>query len=493
MDSARHSSIGLSWSQLLRMSALWFGLQFFWTSQQLFVMPERLRHFVDIAYLGSYSSLLESCGAVVVLLTQFATGFISDHSHSRLGRRRPYILFGIACGCGAIVLFILAPSYWPLFAAYMLIQFFLNVGTLPFQSLLPDLVPESQHARAGSAMGFMDLAGKLLGLLSILAVTVFLHGDVQVGGNSMPAGYLSLLLPGYLIALLGSLLIVYFGADELRWARLGAQPLAQSEPAAQGGRMTRWRILPGVLVQYARQRGGLFGAILSSYLGVDLRARPDFVWLAASRGAVYLGYFTFQNYVNWYTIANLDRQGWLQSFGLSAETAQKYQNSVLAAMLVFFILGGIAGNLLCAPLARRFGKKWVITVGLGFAALFFVPLIFTSSVWTAIACGSILGIGWGAFLAADWAFACTLMPVERAGVFMGLWCLTNLMPQVLAPIISGPLRDLLFAYYQPALGELGAEAQAYRWVFATVIFWFVLGMLILRNVREERTAAAASA
>jgi hypothetical protein len=71
---------------------------------------------------------------------------------------------------------------------------------------------------------------------------------------------------------------------------------------------------------------------------------------------------------------------------------------------------------------------------------------------------------------------------------MGLWCLTNLMPQVLAPIISGPLRDLLFAHYEPTLGELGAEAQAYRWVFATVIFWFVLGMLILRKVREERAA-----
>lgn len=511
----------MSWGRLLGISALWFGLQFFWTSQQLLVLPERLRAYVPLEYLGSYQGLIEGVGAVIVLLVQFSVGFLSDHASSRWGRRRPFIAWGFGLGLLAIVAFIFSPSFWPLFVSYLFIQLCLNFGTLPFQSLLPDLVPPRQHSAAGTAMGAMDLAGKLGGIISMLAATILIHGTLLVLGVEIPRAYLVFLLPAYIVAIALSVISVLRSADERRFARsqdidtdpssgggfsrredLEGRNAAAESAGLNGGRdgaatnagppLANLRLLPGVRIEFPRTAPALAGCILKSYLGVDLHGRMDFVWLAASRFFVYLGYFTFQNFVNYYTITSLDRVGFLRSLGLAPEAAAKYSGSVLPAMLLFFILGGIAGNILNAPLAARLGKKAVIGWGLGLASLFFIPLIFTQSVWAAIACGTVLGVGWGAFLAADWAFACTLMPPARSGTFMGLWCLTNLLPQVLAPVFSGPLRDLVFNLNKAALGEPAAEGLAYRVVFATVVPFFLTGMWLLRRVSESRGTPAAS-
>jgi maltose/moltooligosaccharide transporter len=140
----------LSLGQLMRISALWWGLQFFWASQQLIVMPERVRHFVPIEDLGSYYGMIKSFGALVVLTTQLVVGFLSDHADSRLGRRRPFVLWGTIYGFGAIVFFMFAPSFWWLFAAYMLIS--------------PAMELRCQHARS------LDL------LASRLYVTPYIPG-----------------------------------------------------------------------------------------------------------------------------------------------------------------------------------------------------------------------------------------------------------------------------------------------------------------------------
>jgi Na+/melibiose symporter-like transporter len=475
----------LSTAQIIRISALWFGLQFFWVSQQLVVMPERVRHFVPHDEVGTYLGLIKSFGALVVLATQLSIGFISDHSHSRLGRRRPFILYGMLYGLLAVAFFMLAPGYWWLFAAYMLIEATINAASVPFQALLPDLVPESQHSQAGAQMGLNHLGGNLVGLLVVIAMPILFGKDtILLFGDAKPAGYLYLLLPAYFIVLLATTLVVYYGVDELRWAQ-GAR-----EALSHGFR--ELRLLPGVIVRYAETAPSLFGAIVANYTRLDLRGNPNFSWLALSRFAVNLGYHTFLTFVNYYTIANLDRHGFLLSLGFPENKVESYEGMVLPMMLICFILGGLLGNIISAPLSKRYGKKAVIATGLVSAGILFVPLIFTHSVIPAVGLGLLLGVGWGAFIAADWAFACTLMPKQLAGTYMGVWDATTLLPQVVAPIIGGFLRDGIVKGYEAQRGALGAEALAYQWVFATVVLYFALGFVLLRPVREARPQVAAA-
>jgi len=164
--------------------------------------------------------------------------------------------------------------------------------------------------------------------------------------------------------------------------------------------------------------------------------------------------------------------------------------------MIFFILGGFVGNLASAPLAERFGKKFVINAGMYVAGVMVVPLILTSNVWVAVGSGLVLGCGWGAFIASDWAFACTLMPKQQAGTYMGIWDVTTLLPQILAPVIAGPVRDaiygakaaLLVELHGTELGERLAEAYAHQWVYSFIILYFVAGLVLLRPVREKRPA-----
>jgi MFS family permease len=277
------------------------------------------------------------------------------------------------------------------------------------------------------------------------------------------------------------------GVDEKGW-------MQEARKRIEGAARTI-KILPGTVVRFARTAPTMLGCIVHDYLQIDLRGQPNFVWLAVSRFAVYLGYQTFLTYIYFYVHANLEIQTWLDSLGLS----ESFAGAVLPSIMIFFILGGFVGNVLSAPLAERYGKKWVINAGMTLAGVLVVPLIFTHDVWVAIGCGSILGIGWGAFIAADWAFACTLMPKQKAGTYMGIWDVTTLMPQILAPVIAGPIRDGIFnsrvdelvAQVGRELGERSAEALAHQWLYATIIVYFVLGLVLLRRVREQRPVRAA--
>ncbi len=472
----------LSAAQIARISALWFGLQFFWVSQQMIVMPERVKHFAPLELLGTYYGIIKACGAVVVIATQLTVGFISDHADSRLGRRRPFIIHGVLWGCAGVAFFIFAPGYWWLFAAYLVIEATINVASVPFQSLLPDLVPESQHDKAGSQMGLMHLSGNLAGLLAVVAMKILFAGrEWEVFGDIKPGGY-GVLLLAYLALLIGTAAIVVCGIDERGWA--------QHARAKLDGAVRTLRLLPGLTVRFARTAPTLLGCMIHDYRQVDLRSQPNFNWLAVSRFTIFLGYQTFLTYVAYYVESNLDGAGWLERLGVTGGLAQQLEGAILPAVLTFFIFGGLLGTLLSAPLAARFRKKGVIGGGLVLAGCMVIPLIFTSSVWIAAGAGCLLGLGWGAFLASDWAFACTLMPKHKTGSYMGIWDVTTLMPQVLAPVIAAPIRDGIFSASLARLGERGADAFAIQWLYATIILYFIAGLILLRFVREPDPRSA---
>jgi Na+/melibiose symporter-like transporter len=449
--------------QLTRLSALWFGLQFFWITNQLIVLPDKIRAFVPLESLGFYRALLDSVGAALVIVTQLSAGFLSDHAESRLGRRRPFILFGVLGGMVGIAAFFFAPGYWWLFGAMLLIQFTLNVATVPFQSLLPDLVPRHQHSLAGAFMGIAHLSGNICGLLSQLVM-------VFVFSSAAGSGLLTFLLPAYIIVLGGTMALSVFGIDETGWQQQARDSVA--------GAVRRVRLLPGVVASYSAKLGGVIPAVARTYLSIDLRRTPDFMWLALSRGAVYMGYTTFIDWVNYYTKVNLDWRGWLTGLGLS----ESWGAMVLPALLLCFLIGGVAGSRLSAHIARRFSKRTAVAAGVISAGLLFIPLIFTTNVWTAIALGLGIGLGWGVFLSADWAFACTLMPTGRAGVYMGLWMIFSLLPATLSPLISGPVRDGVFGALAPQLGQLAAEATAHQVVFSLIVVYFITGLVLLTRV-----------
>jgi MFS family permease len=460
----------LSTGQIVRLSSLWFALQYFWASQQLVVMPEMVHAYAQPSNMGFLYGLIKSVGAVFVMATQLSVGFISDHAYSKLGRRRPFILFGITTGCAAICLFMLAPSYWWLFAGYILIEITINIASVPFQSLLPDLVPKAQHARAGSVMGWMHMAGYFFGLVTVILSGIFMQETIR--------GYRLVLLPLFLVLLIVFALWTVFSIDEHGWAQVARDKIL--------GAVRAIKLLPGTTIKFAATAPTLLGCMIHDYSKVKLRSQPNFVYLWLSRFTVFLGYAAFIQYIKLHVKSNLAWQEWLISLGFSEETALGMADVAFAVIMLLFIIGGIVGTILSAPLAERYGKKAVIRWGMVLAAVVDIPLVMTGNVWLAIICGIGIGIGWGAFISADWAFACTLMPKQKAGSYMGIWDISTLLPQVISPALAGVLYQVVYAQLATGPEDTHAEAVAYKWVISSLLVYFAIGLWVLRYVKEER-------
>jgi MFS family permease len=230
-----------------------------------------------------------------------------------------------------------------------------------------------------------------------------------------------------------------------------------------------------------------------------------FLWL--SRFTVFLGYAAFIQYVKLYVDSNLNWQDWLIGLGFSAEaiaTSGSAATAAFGAIVTFFIIGGLVGSRVAGPLAERFGKKAVIGGGMIIAAIADIPLVMTSNVWLAVACGVVIGVGWGAFISADWAFACTLMPKQKAGSYMGIWDISTLLPQVISPVLAGLLYQAVYAYFAGRTGfaftlstagipaeNPAAAALGFKWVITSLLVYFAIGLWILRFVKEERPKLAA--
>jgi MFS family permease len=100
-----------------------------------------------------------------------------------------------------------------------------------------------------------------------------------------------------------------------------------------------------------------------------------------------------------------------------------------------------------------------------------VPVIF--------AMGIVFGVGYGLYVAVDWAIASDVLPdrEKSAGRDMGLWHVAFTLPPALAPAVFGPILH----HFNESGGHLG-----YRLVFAGAVVWFVLGTLFVSRIRSIR-------
>ncbi len=433
-------------SQFGWLASYWLAINFIWATLLPVVIPARVEALVPLEQLGTRQGMLLGLGALVSTLLQLTIGFVSDSSESRFGRRKPYIAIGTAASVAAMLYFVSAGGYWSLLFAYFAVQVALNTASVPYQSMMPDLVPEKYHGRAAAMMGLFDLTGKLTGLvISILVVGGML--------GKLPDGR-----PSYLVlTLLYCLLLV----------ALGAAVLVKS-PNYPANASVRW------LKFNFGGRSGLRDFI-RGFFRYDFRQSPDFLKLMLSRTCILFGYYTFIFFIYRFAKTNL-------GVGEHRELA--------AVLLAAIIVGAVAGNIAGGKLSDIIGKRRVIYAGMAVSIALMIPLIFARHIQEALYYGVFLGVGWGAFIAADWAFAFTLIPKERTARYMGLWDLTALAPQMVAPALSGLARDYLLKVI-PGQG-MAAEAEAYRFIFSFAILFFIAGLVVLGFVHEPGKQEAAA-
>jgi MFS family permease len=370
----------LSVTELFYLSIYWFGLNFHWGALLAVAIPAQVLLFVPDADKGRALATVFAGGALVALVVMPLAGALSDRSTSPMGRRRPYVFAGGILNAFALLGLAYAPTFALFIIAYWCVQFANNFGGTAYSGLIPDLVPADQRGQASGFMGLMTMLGTVLAALL--------------------AGFLierNLIVPTYLL-IIGVLLITMF--------------------------LTVWKIKEEPL----RFRPPFNIRQFLAGFWVDPRRYPDFAWLFLSRFLAMLGFYTLLNFLQFFLKDYLGIAQFKQATG-----------SVSAAVVVGALLSAYSAG----RLSDRIGRRAIVsasTLVMGALCLVFLTgptfrLMLILSVF--------FGIAYGAFTSVDWALATDVLPSQASAARdLGIWGISVTLPQVVAPIIGGPLLDI---------------------------------------------------
>ena len=193
------------------------------------------------------------------------------------------------------------------------------------------------------------------------------------------------------------------------------------------------------------------------------RAHVD---LFGSRAMIFLAFYTMLGYLYF----------WVLGSGFAGLAAPR---TLAGAAIVVFTLAGVAGATLAARLGARFDLR--ATAILGIAAFAVATALYASSGGLVVlSVASVVGgLGWGAFLSADWALGARyVLPGSRALGF-ALWNLAVVLPQFFAPSIIGA-----FVTIRRPVGPYATS----RLAFSIAFFELIVGMLWLVRLPKSEGA-----
>ena len=311
---------------------------------------------------GAAEAIIVNVGVLIAILVQPTVAAISDHTTSRLGRRKPYIIVGTVLDMVFLVGLYLAGAWIGVLLFYCLLQFSSNFAQGPFQGYMPDLVPAKQVGLASGLMGLMILLG-IGGGAILVAVAVALGNARYVIFAIMAVELVTMLLT----------------VTRVRDGRQGVPRAGRS-----------W-------LDVAR------GA-----WGTDILGERSYVWLLGSRlfflmtgtTLVATSLFFMQD------TFHLERCG-------RRPTSPRWPRFLI---VVFGALSTVPSG----RLSGRIGKKRMIYASAVIGLIGMALLALAPSTGLALAFAVPIGVASGTFLAVDWALMTDIIPKAESGRYMGI-------------------------------------------------------------------------
>lgn len=173
----------LNTRRTLLIGLAFFSICAFWQMYDT-IIPLILR---DTFHLGdSLSGAIMAADNVLALFLLPLFGKLSDRTHTRLGRRMPYIAFGTACSVALMLLLVGAdaPGRFALFIALLgLLLIAMGTYRSPAVALMPDVTPKPLRSKANA---IINLMGALGGIYTLAAIRLLV--GTQADGRASYTG-----------------------------------------------------------------------------------------------------------------------------------------------------------------------------------------------------------------------------------------------------------------------------------------------------------------
>jgi len=442
------------------------------------------------------------------LLVQPIVGYMSDRTWlGRLGRRRPYFLAGAILAALSLLAMPLAPVLLVAALLLWLLDASLNISMEPFRAFVGDMLGKDQHTSGYAVQTAFIGAGAVVG-----SIVPFLLDYFGIA-NEAPAGVIpdtvrySFWFGGIALFLAVLWTVVStkeYSPDEMRgFGEEGADEanaLTLRALAARGfGGSALWigagllvvlavaqfelekevYLLGGLLIAYGlasiiaifTARGGKSSNMLSSIVG-DFKGMPSLM-----KKLALVQFFSWSAlFIMWINTTPVVAQNFFGSADASSAAFQEAGNWVGVLFAVYNGVAAVAALTLLPFLAKRIGKAKTHIVGLlcgaaGYASFF----LFTDPQHLIIAEIGI-GIAWASILAMPYAILASSLPQAKLGIYMGLFNVFVVVPQLLVATVMGSIMKAFFP-----------TDPIYTMAFAAATL--VLAALAMMRVTEAKDAA----
>lgn len=368
----------------------------------------------------SHLSFFWLVAPVMGLIIQPWVGSASDRTWNRLGRRKPFIFGGAIAA--ALGMFLMPNANWMVaiippiaFGAMMLalMDASFNVTFQPFRSLVADMTPEEQTTLGYSIQTFLINIGAIIGSFLPYVLTNYLGIENTAPEGQVPHSVIwSFYLGGSI--LLVSVLWTVFRTKEYapkEFAEYQGSTVEEEKKAERTSFITTLKTMPAVLNQLA--------------------VVQFFSWFAL-----------FTMWV--YTTPAVAQHVWGTEIGDSSSAAYNEAANWVGVLFGLYSVFAALFAIVMNKVAKTFGRRKTFSAALFVGALGFLSIYFFKNQYALIFSMVGVGVAWAAILAMPYAILSQALPAGKTGVYMGIFNITVVVPQIICGLLSGALLKYVF-------------------------------------------------
>jgi maltose/moltooligosaccharide transporter len=390
----------LSFWQIWNMSFGFLGIQFGWGLQLANMSP-------IYRYLNAEESSLPYlwlAGPITGLLVQPVIGAMSDRTWTSLGRRRPYFLVGAVLASAALFVMPNSGAVWMAAGLLWILDASINITMEPFRAFVADKLPDEQRTTGFVMQSFFIGIGQTLANALPLILTAAGVTGVLASGIPLSTDY-----------------AFKIGAFAFLAAVIWTVATSKEYPPEDMEEFLRMK----------REHRGVLGGFREIFSSIaqmpttmkQLAVVQFFTWFALPCMWQFFG-LTVARHV--YGAAGPEDPGFREGTEWGGLCFAVYN---VVCFLIAFLL---------PALARFAGRKGVHTIallcgGLGLLSVYFAGPGDRYLLWLSMAG---VGVAWASILSMPYVILSGSVPAHRMGVYMGVFNLFIVIPQVVMSFIT---------------------------------------------------------
>ena len=466
----------LSFWQIWNMSFGFLGIQFGFALQNSNVS----RIFEALGADYSNLAILWVAAPITGLIVQPIIGYLSDNTWNRLGRRRPYFLWGAIAASAALFVMPNSPTLWLAAGMLWIMDASINVSMEPFRAFVGDMLPNKQRAM-GYAMQtfFIGVGAVVASALPWMMSNWFEISNVAPAGVVPDSVKFSFYAGGAIF--MAAVLWTVCSTKEYSPEQLAAFAQAELLSASRAPEVQTRRSA----AQYVKG-GSIFALVgIVLYLGIatNIDSLDKNLYILAGGLAAFgicqliAGYLSSKDKISngfsevmgdLFSMPKAMRQlavvqffSWFPLFSMwiytnSAVTSHHYGTTDVTSVAynegadwVSILMATYNGVSIFAaiiiPLVVRLSNLQTAHLinltlgGVGFLSFLFIK----DPAWLVL---SMVGVGfaWASILSVPYAILANVLPAHKMGVYMGIFNFFIVIPQILAASILGFLITKVF-------------------------------------------------